>query len=300
MNVLKSIFMPAEKALSEEMVRNESARLQLSSARLQRKMEETNFNSEVKKMDESLRVKQENFATSAKPMLDEFNSVSLAQHYYQEVLNTVASQSHLVSQIAEREFGQYGYISKKLVSFSLHFEVLKRRMTAGEPFNRELSRVLHDADSEDLNLVAAPLKQVDTIPSQAAARATAFDLAQAIMESGKAPAQEPVRGWLDLLKFRTSRNPVTLQQREASARRAAEALISYVKQGELHQALRHAEAVYGEMQHLGLANSLLLDNALVAFKEAVLPNIAADMLLRYSRASLNACRYACVEKMLSE
>ncbi|ESL09999.1 hypothetical protein TRSC58_02273 [Trypanosoma rangeli SC58] len=302
MEYLRSLFFTPDEAFSRERVRNEIARGNLSTARLQCRSEEEAHAAEVKRLDDELREKRESFAAAAKPLLEEFDDVSLAQHYYQEVSNIVASHLHVVTQLAENEFNEFGYISKKLISVGLNLEALKCRMTSGAPFQKELDTALKDTESSDLAIVATPLHQVRCIPPAARVRATAFELARAIEEAGKgARLQEPVRGWLDLFKFRTSFSPTMLEARQVEARRAAKQFLGYIEGGEHHKALSVAEDVYVKAScEVGAANAALLEQAFGAFRDTVLPMIASDVFLRYARASLDASRFACVEKMLKE
>ncbi|RNF09402.1 hypothetical protein TraAM80_02200 [Trypanosoma rangeli] len=302
MEYLRSLFFTPDVAFSRERVRNEIARGNLSTARLQCKNEEEAHAAEVKRLDDELREKRESFAAAAKPLLEEFDDVSLAQHYYQEVSNIVTSHLHVVTQLAEREFSEFGYISKKLISVGLNLEALKCRMASGAPFQEELNTALKDTESSDLSIVATPLHQVQCIPPAARVRATAFELARAIEEAGKGTRlQEPVRGWLDLLKFGTSFSPTMLEARQVEARRAAKQFLGYIEGGEHHKALSLAEDVYARAnREVGAANAALLEQAFEAFRNTVLPMIASDVFLRYARASLDASRFACVEKMLKE
>ncbi|KEG15444.1 hypothetical protein DQ04_00071120 [Trypanosoma grayi] len=300
MQYLRSLFLTPDEALSRERVRNEIALENLAKARLQLRSEEDRLEKEVAELDNELQAKRSALAAVARPMLNEFDEVSLAQHYYQEVSNIAASHLRIVSQLADRELGEFGYVSKKLISVGLNYEVLKLRMASGGPFRSELSTVLKDAESDDLTLIAAPLQRVMNIPPAAAVRATAFDLARAIEEAGKGPAREPVRGWLDFLKFRTSFSPTMLEMRQVRARRAAARFLGHVEQGEYHLAMGVAEEIYTEARREVVANEALLTIAFEAFRNNVLPNIASDVFSRYARASLDASRYACVEKMLKE
>ncbi|RHW72957.1 hypothetical protein DPX39_040008700 [Trypanosoma brucei equiperdum] len=300
MQFIYSLFTPSERLLSREMVRNEIARTKLSAARLQHEAEKEFMEKEMQKIDNEMRAKEESYAAQAKPLLDDFNDISLAQHYYQEVGTTLASQVHLVSQRVERELEEFGYTSKKLISVGLNYEALKRKMKAGLPFNEELSAVLKDAESEDVNLVAAPLKYINSIPSPAVVRVTAFNLGRAIVEAGKAPAAEPVRGILDFFKFRTSLSPTMLVSRQLRALKSEAEFLRFVERGEYHRALSLAEDVYAGLKREGVKDAAVLDEAFGAFRRTVLPTVAGDMLLRYCAASLCAARFACVENMLKE
>ncbi|KAF8277009.1 hypothetical protein TcBrA4_0125630 [Trypanosoma cruzi] len=302
MYYLRSLFFTPEEVFSREHVRNEIAREKLSRAKLQRKSEEEAHMAEMERLDNELRGKRELFADAAKPLLEEFDDVSLAQHYYQEISNIVTSHLHIVSQLADREFSEFGYVSKKLISVSLNLAALKCCMMGGVPFERELNTLLKDADSSDLSIVATPLCHVQSIPPAANVRATAFDLARAIEEVGKdGPTREPVRGWLDLFKFRTSFSPTMLETRQIEARRAAKQFLSHIERGEHDKALFLAEDAYVKVGHeVSAANAVLLESAFGAFRDTVLPVIASDVFLRYARASLDASRFACVEKMLKE
>lgn len=303
MHYLRSLIFTPEEVFSRERVRNEIAREKLSRERLHRKREEADYDAEKGRLDDGVRAKREGFAAAARPLLDEFDNTSMAQHYYQEVSNTVASHLRIVSQLADRELSEFGYVSKKLISIGLNCEALKHRMAGGAPFARELSTVLKDSESDDLSLIAAPLHRVGVVPSAAAVRATAFDLARAIEEEaggGNLP-REPVGGWLDRLKFRTLFSPTMLEMRRVRARRAAESFRSHVECGEYRKALELVEDIYADANREGgVANAELFESAYAAFRETVLPTIASDIFLRYSRASLNASRYACVEKLLKE
>ncbi|RNF26545.1 uncharacterized protein Tco025E_01148 [Trypanosoma conorhini] len=302
MDYLRSLFFAPEEAFSRERVRNELARESLSRAKLQRRSEEEAHAAEMERLDDGVRGKRESFAAAAKPLLEEFDDVSLAQHYYQEVSNIVASHLHVVTQLAERDFSEFGYVSKKLISVGLNLEALKSRMTSGAPFREELNTALKDAESSDLSIVAAPLRHVQSVPSAASVRATAFELARAMEEAGKdGPLQEPVRGWLDLFKFGTSISPTMLEARQVEARRAAKQFLGHVERGEHHKALGLAEEVCLKASRgAGAADAALLEQAFEAFRDTVLPTIASDIFLRYARASLDASRFACVEKMLKE
>ncbi|ORC93820.1 uncharacterized protein TM35_000016970 [Trypanosoma theileri] len=302
MQYLRCLFLTPEEALSRERVRNEIAREKLSGARLQRAGEEEHYEAEVKHLNDELQAKRDSFAAVARPLLTEYDDVFLAQHYYQEVSNILEGHVRVMSQLADRELEGYGYVGKRLVGAGLHLEALRVRLARGEPFRRELSAALRGASSPDLAVVAAPLMAVGDrgVPPPAALRATGFDLARAVEAAGSGPARGPPRGWLDLLKFRTSLSPTMLEMRQAQARRAAAHFLAHVEKGEYRQALDVAETIHAEAMREGVPNAELLDSAFTAFRNTVLPALAADMFLRYSRASLDSARYACVEKMLME
>lgn len=295
-------FSDPKDALAFEHARNEEARSKVAAARLQHSSEEREFEDQMAAMDDEIKRKRDSYAARAKPMLAEFDDIAISRHYYEEVINAVSGQESMVEMMRERELGEFGYMSKKLISVSLNFEALKGKLKAGAPFERELASALEDAESADLNLISAPLKAFASqgVPKPAAVRATAFDLARAIEETGKAPVQEPVRGWLDLLKFRTSFSPTTAEQHQARARRTALSFMHHIEMGEYPSALEVADGVFAHVKEEKDATHEFFNSSYENFRKTVIPAIASDIFLAYAQSSLDASRYACVERMLKE
>ncbi|KAG5468461.1 hypothetical protein LSCM1_02441 [Leishmania martiniquensis] len=295
-------FSDPENALAAEMARNAEAQAKAAEVRLQHDQDEREFKNIVAELDNRVKAQRERYARQAAPMLKEFDDIAISQHYYQEVGNSVAAQETFADQILQREMQQFGYISKKLISVGLNFEALRQQMRSGQPFARELKAALDDAESEDLNVMSEPLRAFAHrgVPQSTLVRAAAFDLARSIEETGKAPAQQPVRGWLDLFKFRTAFSPSTVDQNEVRARRTAAQFTRHIEQNDYAIALALAEEADAWTRREHDASVKYFINSYKSFRHAALPTITAEMFLTYATASLNASRMACVEHMLKE
>lgn len=295
-------FTDPDDALAAEKARNEEARAKLAAARLEHSGEERVFDSQMSRFDQQLKDKRDAYAATAKPMLEEFDDIAISQHYYSEVSSLVKGQESMMEMIRERELGEFGYMSKKLISVSINFEALKKKLTAGQPFAGELSSALADAESADLDMMSAPLRAfaASGVPNATVVRATAFDLARAIEETGKAPVQEPMRGWLDLLKFRTSFSPTTTEQHQARARKTALSFMQHIEMSDYPKALEVADGVSRAVKREKDATHEFFASSYEGFRKTVVPVIASDIFLAYAQSSLDASRFACVEKMLKE
>lgn len=295
-------FTDPDDALTAERARNEEARAKATEMQMQHSQEERDFKAKVDRLDKRVRLQRERYATEAAPMLKEFDDIAISQHYYQEVGNSVSAQENFVDQMKQREVQQFGYMSKKLISVGLNFEALRQKMRSGEPFAQELQAALDDAESEDLTVMSAPLQHFakSGVPKPTLVRAAAFDLARSIEETGKAPVQQPVRGWLDLLKFRTAFSPSTVDQNEVRARRTATQFTRFVEQNQYAAALSLAEEAAQWTRNEKDASLEYFYNAYQSFRQAAVPAITSEIFLAYASASLNASRFACVEHMLKE
>lgn len=295
-------FSDVEEALSAERARNEAARAKLSATRLKYNGEERELEAQVNRLDGEIKAKRETYARKAKPMLVEFDDIAISQHYYQEVSNSITAQEGVLDEMSQRELGEFGYISKKLISVSINFEALKQQLLSGKPFSDELRAALEDAESDDLFTMAAPLASFadSGIPRSPAVRAMAFDLARAIEETGKAPVQEPVRGWLDFFKFKTSFSPTAAELNQARARRTALSFINKIEMEEFSEALEVADEVFRNVRREKDASFAFFNSSYQSFRETVIPKVASDIFLAYAQASLDAARYACVERMLKD
>lgn len=295
-------FSDPEEALAAEKARNAEARARATEVRLQHSQEEREFKEKVEQLDGRIKTQRDAYARRAAPMLKEFDDIAISQHYYQEVGNSVTAQESFVDQMSQRETQQFGYMSKKLISVGLNFQALRLQMQSGQPFARELKAALDDAESDDLKVMSAPLQAFADrgVPKPTLVRAAAFDLARSIEETGKAPVQQPVRGWLDLLKFRTAFSPSTVDQNEVRARRTAAQFTRFIEQNEYASALALAEEVDKWTRNEHDASINYFNNSYKSFRHAALPAITAEIFLAYAAASLDASRFACVEHMLTE
>ncbi|KAG5494142.1 hypothetical protein JKF63_01977 [Porcisia hertigi] len=295
-------FSDPEEALKAEKARNAEAMVKASELRLQHNEKERDLKEKMLQLDNRVKAQREGYARQAAPMLKEFDDIAISQHYYQEVGNTMTAQEGFVDQMAHRELQQFGYVSKKIISVGLKFEALRRQMRSGQPFQRELRAALDDAESEDLNIISVPLCAFADrgVPTPTLIRAAAFDLARSIEETGKAPVQQPVLGWMDLLKFRTAFSPATVDQNEVRARRTAAQFTRYIEQNEFASALALAEEVDTWTCNERDASLEYFNHSYKSFRHVALPAITAEIFLAYAAASLNASRFACVEHMLKE
>lgn len=208
----------------------------------------------------------------------------------------------MMEHLRERELEEYGYIGKKLASVSLHFEALRNRMHSGRDFSNELSAALEDAESDDVRLVAAPLQPFakQGIPRLSDIQVTAFNLACAMEQMGKATVRAPTRNWLDWFRVETWHSPADLERYRNRAQQAARTFSQHITSGQFAEAIAMAEdVVHGaHEQHDAAAEEL--DAALMMFRHTVVPTLAANIFLSYASASLNASRFACVESLLKE
>ncbi|KAG5468876.1 hypothetical protein CUR178_01712 [Leishmania enriettii] len=295
-------FSDPENSLTAETARNAEAMVKAAELRLQHNQDEREFKDTVAQLENRVKGQREDYARQAAPMLKEFDDIAISQHYYQEVGNSVTAQETFVDQMMQRELQQFGYISKKLISVGLNFEALRQQMRSGQPFARELKAALDDAESEDLNVMSQPLRAFADrgVPKPTHVRAAALDLARSIEETGKAPMEQPVRGWLDFFKFRTGFSPSTIDQNEVRARRTAAQFTRFIEQSEYARALALAEEVERWTRHERDASVEYFKHSYRSFRHAALPAITAEIFLLYAAASLNASRMACVQHMLSE
>lgn len=295
-------FRNAEDALTAERVRNEQARADLAEARVAHADEVRRIDKEVALLNADLKRKRNTYAKVAQPMLEEFDEIAIAQHYYQEIANTVEGHTEMTGNMHQQELHQFGYMSKKLISVATNFESLRNAITSGKPFANQLNAALQDAESEDLELISLPLHSyAETgLPTPTHIRATAFDLARAIEETGKAPVQEPLRGWLDFMKFRSSFSPTAAELNQIRAKRSSAAFISHVEKNEYSAALSVARDASEHVHKENDSSAEFFELSFRNFYSCAMPTVAAEMFLTYAHASLNASRYACVEKSLAE
>lgn len=295
-------FSDTDTALAAERARNEEARAKATEVRLRHSQEEREVAAKMLSLDHEIKAHREQYAKQAAPMLEEYDAIATAEHYYEEVANTIAAQQGLVEQISQHETQQFGYMSKKLISVGLNFEALRNQIRSGAPFQDELRAALDDAESDDLNVMSSPLQYyaAQGVPQHTVIRASAFDLARAIEETGKAPAQQPVRSWLDLLKFKNAFSPSTVDQNEVRARRKAMEFTRHIESNQLAEALAAAEEASAWVTREKDASRAYFEASFNSFRRIVVPAITADIFLAYASASLNASRYACVEQMLKE
>ncbi|KPI88242.1 hypothetical protein ABL78_2666 [Leptomonas seymouri] len=293
-------FSDPDEALTAEKARNAEARAKATEIRLQHSQAERDFKDKVEQMNDQIKRQRERYTRQAAPMLKEFDDIAISQHYYQEVASSVSAQENFVDQMVQREAQQFGYMSKKLISVGLNFEALRQKMRSGAPFAQELRAALDDAESEDLNVMSVPLQHFSErgVPKPTLVRAAAFDLARSIEETGKAPVQQPVRSWIDLLKFRTAFSPSTVDQNEVRARRTATQFTRYVENNQFADALSLAEDAAKWTRSEKDASLEHFYSAYQRFRQAAVPAITAEIFLAYASASLNASRYACVEHTL--
>ncbi|CCW67159.1 unnamed protein product [Phytomonas sp. Hart1] len=289
-----------DAVLSDRVLRNEEARLRLATARVEHQERERAHEAKLAALDHDLHAHQERYAEQARPLLQEFDDVAVAAHYYEEVKHFLISQRAMVGKLAADELGHFAYLSKKLLSVSLNFEALRRRLRSGEPFRTELQALLDDAENDELRLIAAPLFSFAAkgAPQGEAVRAAAWGLARAIEETGRAPAQEPVRGWLNFLKFRTTFSPTTVQMNQILARGRAQVFMRHMNTADYPNALKAAEEVF---ESLDKENEATYDTFLAtyrSFRRVIFPHIAANIFDMYAQSSLNDSRFASVESVL--
>lgn len=295
-------FSNPDDALAAELARNEEARTRVATTKFDYKKEQLEYQEKMDALDESVRLQREAYAKQAKPLLAEFDDIDLSQHYYQELQGSVTAQYSMMGQLSQRETHQYGYMSKQLISVGLKFEALAKQIRSGKPFAAELNAMLDDADSNDLDLMAAPLQSFagHGIPARAVVRASAFEVARAMEETGKAPAQAATRGWIDLLKFRNAISPSTAESNQARARVNAATFLRHIEADEFPQALKVADEVLHTVQSEKDAQADAFTGVYNGFRQSAIPAVAADVFLAYTKASLDASRYACVESVLKE
>jgi hypothetical protein len=242
------------------------------------------------------------FALQAKPLLERYDSISLAKHYFSETLNLVAQQEYGITQLQERETGNYGYQSKKLISVGLSLDTLRRRMTEGKPFAQELKALVDDADSADVAIVSSPLQGVAAIglPKLSELRTSALAVATAMEESAKfRPSGAP--GWFDMLKFRSVVQPGTPQTHQmqlAMARDTAQLFLAKVDKEDWSGALKLADKEFSQSTTSASVRDAAYQSALDDFKRVAMPQTAATQFLDYATASLTCTRMAYVEQML--
>lgn len=290
-----------EDSLSAEIARNADGRARL--AELEHTVMEEKYNNEKKiaQAEAAVKAKQERYDAQLKPSLEEFDSLCTAEHAYESIVRLIESEVFVTETLAKREADHYGYIAKKLISVSLHFEALRHKILAGLPFEKELEATLKDAERDDLNLVGAPLRAFATegTPSDAAARAEAFILSQTIEQTGMAAEQKPLKGWLDFLRFRASLSPANMAENRILARRNAKDFMRYVKEKDYIQALSLVEKSKKllEKQQDPLIEEFKANES--AFRRVVDPILAANSFLMYGDAMLACTRYANVEQIIS-
>lgn len=290
-----------EEALSAEIARNADGLARL--AELEHTAIEEKYNNEKKidQIEAVVKTKQDRYDAELKPSLEEFDSLCTSEHAYESVVRLIESEVFVAETLAKREADHYGYIAKKLISVSLHFEALRHKIISGQPFEKELETTLKDAEREDLNLVGAPLRAfaAQGTPSDAAARAEAFILSQTIEQTGMAAEQKPLKGWLDFFRFRASLSPANMAENHILARRNAKEFMRFVKEKDYLQALTLVEK---SKQLLEKQQDPLMEEFKTneeAFRRVVDPILAANSFLIYGDAMLACTRYANVEQIIS-
>ncbi|CAD2214781.1 hypothetical protein, conserved [Angomonas deanei] len=293
-------FSSTEDALSAEKARNEEARLDIVKARVEHSDFEQATKKQIHALDSEVKKKRDGFAEKAKPLLKEFDEVGQSQHFYQQVASTIAGQEQLSDQLSKKELMEYGYMSKKLISVALNYERLREQIQAGRPFEKELAATLEDAESDNLNLIAEPLQAYKSagIPSTTAVKASAFNLARAMEDSGKTPVQPPVNGWLDFLKFRVSFSPSAAERQLLESRKAAASFTQRVEMEDYIGALELVDSFIKKTNPFSKPSGDFFESSFRQFKASTTPVVASRMLLDYTNASLSASRLACVEDTL--
>lgn len=296
-------FNDVEEYVASELAENQLLRERIAEARAlegQRRAARKVQIDDEKRQTAELR---KGFALQAKPLLERYDSISLAKHYFSETLNLVAQQEYGITNLQERETSNYGYQSKKLISVGLSLETLRRRLTEGKPFAQELKALVDDADSADVAIISAPLQSVASVglPKLSELRSTALSVATAMEESARFRPSSVGAGWFDMLKFRSVVQPGTSQTHQmqlAMARDAAQLFLAKVDKEDWSGALKLAEKDFSQSTTAASVRDAAYQSALDNFKRVALPQTAATQFLDYATASLTCTRMAYVEQML--
>lgn len=295
-------FSDVEHFVATELEENQRLRERIAEARELAAQQQSDLNARLDAEKRKTADMRRNFAIQAKPLLERYDSISLAKHYYGENVNLVAQQEHQVSYLHERETSNYGYQSKKLISLGLSIDTLRQKMFEGSPFARELQALLDDADSADVGILSAPLQGVAAtgLPKRTELRSAAFSVASAMEEAAKFRPSGGAPSLFDMFKFRSVVQPgasQTHQMQAAMARDAAKLFLSKVDKEDWAGALQLADNDFSKSTTTA-SRDVPYQEALVEFKRVAMPHTAATQFLTYAGASLTSARMAFVEQML--
>lgn len=296
-------FKNAEPHVAPELEANDSLKLRIREAEEENVRRLQSSRDKVTNREAELKEKRRNYALTAKPMLEQYDDLSLSKHYYGELSNVVGSQEYGAAQLQSKETGSYGYQSKKLISLGLTLESLRCNLTEGRPFARELNVLVEDSETPDIAIVSAPLQAVASVglSTRSDMRRAAFTLARAMEDAGKYNATASAQGWFDSFKFRTVTKPNVSQaqkMKEAMAYDAAKMLLAYVDKDDWAGALTLADKKFQNMTTADTSSGTSYAAALEDFKRKASPHVAAKQFLQYSESSLATARLAFVEDVL--
>lgn len=294
-------FCSIEESLSLDVSRNADKSVEL--AALKHKVAKENYynDSKVEAANQKLTKRQEEYQQTFKPLLSDIDSLLSAEISYETISNSLESDAHLAELLLSNEANHYGYVGKKLISISLHYELLRRKILNGMPFDKELERMLKDAERPDLVLAAGPMQPFAErgVPSHTAARVEGFLLSQKIEEATKSVPLPQRKQWIDLFRFRTTLSPSDLASKRSEARKKASDFMNYIKEKDYLSALSLADEARVTLEKND--DPMLEDYRIAetAFREMVDPILATNMFLLYSNAVLTCSRFANVEKVIS-
>lgn len=295
-------FTTIEEGVSEEIIRNMKGRAQLAelecTVQEEKRANQQKIDAEAKIVEN----KQKGYAEELKPLLTEFDSLSMAEHFYDTSVHSMENEAYLADALLKKEGEHYGYLGKKLASVSLHLEFLRQEIESGRPFQEALQGLLKDAEDEDLRVVAGPLQRFAPTgkPSDLNVRHAAFSLSQVISKAGSATSvEEPVNKWVNIFRFRTTVSPSKEEANCVQARKDARELMEHIRHREYAKGL---EVVQRAKKELEARRDPVLEefkDMEAKFRQQVDPIVAADVFLMYSSSWLTCTRFASVEKVIS-
>ena len=246
------------------------------------------------------------YAETSKPLLDEYDNISLAAHYYSEAVNTAAMQAHVVDYLQNKETTNYGYRSKHLISVSLMLEALRLQVSSGKPFAKELALVIEESESPDLAVLAAPMQRIAAggLPTERELRNAGYQVALAVEDTTKWSNQAAASSssWFDMFKFRTVATPQASQlsqMQKAAALDTAHLFTAHVDESNWVGALKLSDGNFQKMtSSSNVLTSKEVQQAVEAFRGLAEPVVATDAFFRYAEASLVTARLAFVEDLL--
>jgi hypothetical protein len=301
----KAIFSLAdvEDLVAYEKRRNDELRHEVDSLKAEIREREETMAARLAKQHDQLKEVQAAYAEQAREPLALFDDLSMASHFYSQLLSTAKSHEFACQQLLSRELQEYGYQSKKLIAAGLTFDALKMKVGAGKPFRKELSALLESMENEGIVAVARPtLAVADTgVADHLRIRAAAQAFSQSIEDAVSFQPDDALKSWLDLAKFRNVISPSAKAQQVSDQERAARysrRFLRAVEGGHLNQALDQSSEVVAAFGVRDTPNAQALRRAQEAFVALAQPAVATEQFVQFVADSLTETRFAFVEQVL--
>ena len=292
-----------EDEVGYERRRNSELRHKLEALEAEIREREETMTARLAKERDQLHEKQAEYARVAREPLALFDDLSMAHHFYTEILSTAKNHEFASQQLARRELEEYGYQSKKLISAGLTFDALVGKVVNGRPFRKELAALLESVENEDIAAVAQPTFAVAEtgVADRLHIQSAAHTFARAIEDAASFQPDDPLKSWLDLAKFRHVISPSAKAQQVSDQERAARfarRFLRAVDNGQLDKALDESAEAVTVFGVRDTPSALALRRAHESFAGIAKPAVATEQFVQFVSDSLTETRFMFVEQVL--